>query len=192
MPAINRASVPLSAVGLAAAGTGLGGFAFGLFGQLGIAGLIAQQSVYALTILALVIALILATGRATLPLQSVRATWAIDGLIGFCAIVAAIGIFRIFMSPQETTVFVRLEPSLADVQDPPKLTTQVYLGHGQRQELADGGTQVMVSKDGELILSIRNLDHLLAQYHEQNVRVKSEAERFQNLHQVSAEQDDIP
>lgn len=185
-----RKSWPIT--GVAAATTGVGGFAFGLFGQLKLADLIAQQSAYALTILALASALILATGRATIPMQGRDAHWAIDGLIAFCVFVAGVGVYKSFEGPRETNIYMRFEPNLADETDPPKLSATVYLGYGYKKIISEDPVPVSVSQDGEVSVSVKNLPTLLSQYHLQLVRSRTEGERFQNLRENPAEKDDVP
>lgn len=161
--AAEKAKPSLIPIGVTSVATGLGGFAFGIFAQLGLAGLLAQQSRFALTIFCAAAALILATGRATLPIEGAK-HWAIDGLIGMFGIAALVGMVLVFTAPAEVNTFARFDSSLAFNTDDPKLVPKVELGSGLFAPLGSDDVPIKVTSIGGVTVRIENLESLLTQY----------------------------
>jgi hypothetical protein len=182
--AVDNSKKSLVPVGVAAAATGAGGFAFGVFTQLGLAGLLAQQSRFALTIFCAASALILATGRATLPIEGVK-HWVFDGITAMFALAAVVGIALVFMAPSELSTYARFDSSLAGNTDDPKLIPKVELGDGQFAALGSDNVPIKVTAGGGLAIRVENLETLLAQYAQDEERRKTESQRFALLMQSS-------
>jgi len=179
---------PTSRTVVAAAATGVTGFGFGVFAQLGMAGLLAQQSAFALTVFCAAAALILAAGRATLDIAGSK-HWAIDGLIGLFAIVTAVGVYLVFFGPTEVNTFATFGSSLSDNTDSPKLVPLVDLGNGIHRPLNDVDIPIRVSAQRGITIRVQNLESLLAQYAADEANRRTEAQRLSTLlqSQTSAE-----